>query len=208
MTYKFYRADTIVESLFGGTIYRNALTDYVTDNAAISENFWEIINDEHDCRYTLVSCSPAKHAAIANATNIASMSPEMSDVFAMQTWLSGTHNFTAAQINRLDADGVPMDWVTGATHRDIIRYLMRHSRLLQHLIRERNADITGFIRQSLAATVNQIPVAQRQRIANWMEARGLSTTWISPATTTVRQVVHYIIVNAFPIANNLGPIAL
>lgn len=73
--------------------------------------------------------------------------------------------------------------------------------VIQTCMRDRRAELLTFIRSSLDGTVADVPVGARTRIQNWMQDKGLDTSWIV-GTTTVRAVLKFIVggLNISPLA--------
>lgn len=95
----------------------------------------------------------------------------------------------------LEVRGISTTWLSASnTIRDGLRYLLRVFSTAQIADGQGNGNIKDLIGRSLTVTVAQIPVAIRNGVKDWMQARGLAIGWINNQTT-VREILHFIIEN-------------
>lgn len=86
----------------------------------------------------------------------------------------------------LEGQGVPTDWITGATTlRAVLIQTIRQLEIAQRL-----GD--DFPNIDLDLTVGDIPAAQRGRIINWMDANNIDRSDIT-SSTTVRQILRRLV---------------
>lgn len=204
MTFRFYRSVRIGDGLTTRTAFRNKLDDApfaIKENPAAGTGYWDLIHDARAVRYVLVQCSSSLHTTIAADSEIIPLSPELADAAAIQTWLDGPLGTPTTVLARLEADGISTAWITAqTTRRDMFRYVSRVMACTQDLRRLKDVDALAVFAASLDATVNTLSTTTRTRAVTWMQNRGLDTSWIVPSTTTVRQVIHFVVQSgAWPI---------
>ncbi len=192
ITHRLYRS----ARLGSGTLsdpYYSALRAYIVADGSGSD-FEDWIHETKPVRYALASCEASVHDTIAADVNIQALSPQFSALEDLDAWLDGSLALTAGQRTAVEDDGIPIDDITSSnTRREFLRRVALHHRIGNYM-RGLNDSALDFLRESLSTTVSQVPQAVRTRIQTWMQERGLSTAWIS-GSTTVRQVLKYILVN-------------
>lgn len=110
-----------------------------------------------------------------------------------------TSVFTGAQLTAvkaaIEAKGYDVAWTSAATTaKQLIRFLLNMHILGEWAHGDNNANLKSFLAANLAATVGSLSAAVRNSASTWMTNHGLSTSWIT-GTTTVRQVIRYIVQN-------------
>ena len=99
----------------------------------------------------------------------------------------------------LTARGYDTGWIKvsttlGEVFKDLVDYI--------NLRRKHNPNYLTWINDvlgitDLETTVGSIPVADRDKIAAWMDRRGLDYTWVT-GTTTIQQVLTFVSYKALP----------
>lgn len=204
--FRFYRAPR--EWVTDPFLHRRSkMCQYVTSPAG---TWWEWLNDGRpNISFGLVEAD-ATTMALTNAdTEIIPLSPEFADVSEAQSWLDGAHTGMTQEVkDQFETDGVNTDWVVGSiTCRHIFRYLSRYHWVMQRIKGLQDADALGIFKVALTYTVSDVPLAARQRIAIWMTNNGLDTSWIT-GSTSVREVIHYILENKDWPRMPLGPVTI
>lgn len=203
MTYRFYRAVVIGDGSRTNP-WRSKLTDYIT--AGAGADFWDWINDARPLRYCLALCEPAVHTVIDDDVDIVALGPEHADLAAVNTWLESATISDVVVHARLELDGISASWIAAqTTRRQLMNYASRMHVVIQDVKRLRNSETMDIFSRALTSRVNQLPVATRTKIQEWMTTKGLDVTWIA-GTTGVRQVLHYILENINWPRLRLGPI--
>ena len=218
LTYRFYRTRRIGT---GGLIpnpkepgsttfdaYRSALDTYITIDGT-GQAFWDWIHDARPVRYALALCESAKHTILVADPDIQPLSPELSTVADVTAWLDGLFapdSATAGTI--LESDGCSIAWTSvGTTRRAVLRYLAHVHVMTQEGRRRKDPDLLRLFSELLESRVNELPIAVRQKIATWMQSKGLDTSWIT-GTTRLRQVIHFLRENVTWPDLRLGPVVL
>jgi hypothetical protein len=193
LTYKFYRS-TIIGDGTRGNSFRSKLVNFIIEDGsgATFENF---IDPQKPLCYDLARCDSTVHAQIASDADIKPISIELADDAAVLEWMNGD-GFADALVNaQLESDGCSTAWKsTGTTRRDLMAYLAKLYILGLDIGRARDSDLLRLIKENLDNRINQLPVAVRNKVTNWMVTKGLDAGWIG-GQTTVRQVLHYVIEN-------------
>lgn len=191
-TYRLYRAARLGDGKSRATAYRSAILRY----GAQRRDVWDNVSRQSTAGfYHLVLADSTIHTQIAADVDIQALSPEQATLAALQTWLDGQigGGVSASLRSAIESDGIPIDDLTAtSTRRALLRRIARCIMFAQRLFGERDADALTFARAALDATVAEVPLVARQRIAAWMQARGLDTSWIT-GTTPVRQVLRFIL---------------
>ncbi len=179
--------------------FRSKINNYI--NVQAGETFDEIDNPARRYSICFVTAQPATHAAIAEDTEIVALTPNDVTPAQLQAVLDNPVSslplaFRTNVQNALEARGISFAWVDppNNTIRDVFRYLLRIHFFSQRAEGEGNANVLAFIRQNLDTTVQQLSAAQRNAAKNWMESKGLSTSWIK-GDDTVRMILQHIVYN-------------
>jgi len=209
LTYRFYR------SLMVGTgtrsdPYRSDLTRFIVADGS-GANFWDLAAPAgwHPARYALAIADSTVHAAIdADGTNLA-LSGELVDLPTVATFLDGTdaQNLAANILAQFETDGVSTAWLASQTTvRQMLSYLSRLVVILQDVDRLANTNALAAFASALSTTVSQLSANVKTQVAAWMTGKGLDTSWIV-GSTTVRQVLQYILTNINWPTLSLGPVS-
>lgn len=176
--------------------FRSILNDLI--NVQAGESFTEIDHSSRRISICCVRASDTTHATILADARVFPASPLYADDVAMAAGMEVTLNNIpniAAIKTKLENAGVSTAWISGSnTLRDALRYLVRNFSTCQIADGEANANVKTFLTQSLDLTVQQLTVVQRNAVKDWMQAKGLAIGWIVN-TTTVREIIHFIIGN-------------
>ncbi len=195
MLVRFYIAPQTGDGLTVETGFRSIINNYV--NVAAGEWFDEIDNPARRISIVCVHAPQATHDTIAaDSTIIAIGNPieEANIKNALDAPISAIPNVATLK-TKLEGIGISTSWYSADnTVRDGIRYLMRVFSFAQIVDGLGNANIKTFIANNLDTTMNQIPANIRNAVSNWMQSKGLATGWIT-SSTTVRQVLHFIVTN-------------
>lgn len=110
-----------------------------------------------------------------------------------------TSIFTGAQLTAvkaaIEAKGYDVAWTSASTTaKQLIRFLQNVHVLGEWVHGDNNSNLKSFLAANLATTVGSLSAAVRNSASTWMTNHGLSTAWIT-GTTTVRQVLRYIVQN-------------
>lgn len=179
-----------------GDQYKSSLLNDLIDTAQ-GDGFQEWHMSARSYSLCLVWANAATQAAIAANPDVITASPLFVDNADRIAKMGGIANMNAVKA-RLEAIGLNTEWLTGAeTYRDVLRYVVKHFWLGQVVTGRPglvSQDMIDLINAHLTTTVGQIPAQKRNAVKNWMQNRGLATGWIDNATT-VRQVVHFILIN-------------
>jgi hypothetical protein len=100
--------------------------------------------------------------------------------------------FRTALQAEAEGNGLSATWVTGS-HRmgDVIAYFIKIMRLAQTAYKKHEGfDYLFTLR--LSDPVTALSPARRNAVRDWMMAKGIDTSWITP-TTTIREVLHAVI---------------
>jgi hypothetical protein len=175
--------------------YRSILNDLID----ITQGDWfdEIDNPARLISICCVHASQVSHDAII----VDGRSLPIGEIFDdsnMKTYLdsliNSIPNLSVLKVS-LGNYGVSTSWLSGSnTIRDGIRYLIRVFSTFQIANGEGNINITNLISRNLDITVQQIPVQIRNGVRDWMQGKGLAIGWINNSTT-VREIVHFIVEN-------------
>jgi hypothetical protein len=201
-TYRFYLAATIGDGVSRATAFRSKLSDFIVNDG--TKDFWDWSNRATAFRFCLAWCPTALHTSIAADANVTVLSPELADPAAVAAWLDqDVGTLAAALANKLEAAGIPVDWITaGITRRQLWRFISAWHFITQRMNSAGDTNALAFIRSNLDSTIGSLPAAVRNRASAWMSEKGLDTSWIV-AGTKVRAVVRFIIVNGnFPIMSH------
>jgi hypothetical protein len=175
--------------------YRSILNDLI--NIQQGDWFDEIDNPARHISICCVHALQTSHDAIladGRALPIGSIFDDAQKTTFLNSLISSIPNLTVLKTS-LESLGISTSWLSGSnTIRDGIRYLIRVFSTAQIADGEGNTNIKNLISRNLDVTVQQIPVAIRNEVKNWMQAKGLAIGWINNATT-VREIVHFIIEN-------------
>jgi hypothetical protein len=177
-------------------------------NGAAGEWFDEIDHDGRQQSLCCVHASDATHTAIQADARVTRILPVLSATAAQIAARLDTpllDLYTAPQLvtfrDKMTAVGYDLDDIPGtATVRQVMTRLINH--LFVHQ-RFRDAALRDLFSLSLTATVGSISTARRNAIKAWMTGHGIDSTWIA-GTTTVRQVVRYVVANVPPLAHRFG----
>lgn len=195
MSIRFYVAPQAGTGTFEAP-YRSLLNSFI--DVASGEFFQEIDNPARRLSICCVTASDTTHANIAADSRVIVISRLYADLAALKTGLNETlDNIPGAATikTKLETVGISTSWITGTnTLKDAIRYLFRVHFMGQIADGEGNANVKTFIANNLDTTVQQVPAQVRNAVRNWMQAKGLAIGWIGN-TTTVREVVHFIVTN-------------
>jgi hypothetical protein len=194
LTYRFYRSLEIGDGLTPATAFRSALTRYITSNGVT--DFWDWKHEARSIRYAFARCDSTVHALCAADPDITPYSPELADIPAMQSWLNGTLASVSVAIkNQIESDGFSTAWANAqTTRRAAFIYISRVHVMMQECRRLHDIDSLVMFTKVLDSTIGQLSIQVRNKVAAWMTNRGLQTDWII-GSTTVRQVIQYIISN-------------
>ena len=215
LTYRFYRSPRIGDGTSFSTAFRSKLTQYIDGQGGSA--FWDVDNQAQPVRYALAFCDSTVHAAIAQDLGITALSPEIPNLFAVETWLDAPASAgLSSQSALLEGDGCSTSGaVAQTTNRDVLRYLSRLHVCIQDAFGKRrlaNGDLTGNVilglfRQALTARWNTLTVAERAAAVAWATAKGLPLAWVNN-TVTARQIVHYVLTNGNIPPLAFGPVVL
>ena len=176
--------------------YRSILNNLID----ITQGDWfdEIDNPARHISICCVHTSDATHATIATNAQVITVSPLYADDSQLQTGMSTLLSSIpgiGAIRTKLESNGIDTSWATGSsTIKDAIQYLIRTHSIAQIADGQAFTEVKQFIANNLDTTVGNVSATIRNRVATWMQNHGLDTSWIV-GTTTVRQVVAYIINN-------------
>lgn len=135
--------------------------------------------------------TPSEHTILSGQADVVSV-PE----------LTGNVIGAATVRNRVEALGLPAEWITNGTSWRVVlrrlRKIVMFAQKFRGLFKARLFE-DGI---TLDSTVNQIPLAKRQRLADTADALGLDRSAIT-GSTTVRQALR-ILADQLPDASLLG----
>lgn len=193
LTYRFYRSTEIGT----GTIVdprRNVLTNYITGGDGA--DFWDWIHDARPIRYAFSCADSTVHDLCAADADITPYSPQLADLPAVQVWLDSPLSSVPVGIrNQIESDGFSTAWATGqTTRRAAFIYISRVHVMMQELKRLKDNDSLEMFTKGLDTTVGALTTLVRNKVSQWMENRGLDTSWVL-GSTSVREVIQYIITN-------------
>lgn len=175
--------------------YRSILNDFI--NIHQGDWFDEIDNPARHISICCVHALQTSHDAIladGRALPIGSIFDDAQKTVFLNSLISSIPNLTALKTS-LGSHGISTSWLSGSnTIRDGIRYLIRIFSTAQIADGEGNKNIKDLISRNLDMTVQQIPVAIRNAVRDWMQSKGLAIGWINNATT-VREILHFIVSN-------------
>jgi hypothetical protein len=175
--------------------YRSLLNNFI--NPANGDNFDEI---DHPARRVSICTVEASAATLdvieadsrvtpcipLRATNRVHLAQILAAPFSSYplAWRDAARTF-------LEGKGINTEWVTGtSTMRDVIRQVIKIFSVAQVADGQGQVNVKEFMRTAgLDTQVSAIPTVQRSAVADWLQSRGIDTTWIT-GTTTVRQVVN------------------
>jgi len=176
--------------------YRSLLNDFI--HIENGEWFTEIDNPARRISICCVVAEQTTHTAIATDSRVIICSPLADDKADMKTKLENTFNSiagAAALKVKLEAIGIDTSWIGGSdTLRLGLRYLLRVFTVGQFADGESVGEVREFLKANLTTQVSAVPAVIRDRVKTWMQNKGLAVGWIT-GTTTVRQVIHYIVTN-------------
>lgn len=197
LTYRFYRSLEIGDGLTPATAFKSALTRYITsDGQPNGPDFWDWRHEARPVRYAFARCDSTVHTQCATDADITPYSPELADLPAVQAWLDGTLASVPIGIrNQIESDGFSTGWVNAqTTRRAAFIYISKVHVLMQELRRLRDEDSLVMFKQLLDSTIGSLSLQVRNKVGTWMTNRGLDTSWIT-GPTTVREVIHHIVIN-------------
>lgn len=176
--------------------YRSLINNFIDVDAG--EGFREFDNPARHISICLVTANDSTHATLASQANIVVASRLLDDAadmaVALQENFNGLSNSDALKA-KMESHGVSASWITGTnTVKDVLRYLMKVFATAQISDWQNVPEMKQMISQNLTATVAQVPQPIRETVKAWMQARGLATGWIGNSTT-VREIVHFIVTN-------------
>ena len=201
LTFRIYRSLVIGDGLSPATAKRSALTRYIKDDG--ESGFWDWTHEAREIRYSLARCDSTVHTLISADVDITAISGEFPD---WQAWLDlPLSSVPLATRNLLESDGFPIGWATAqTTRREAFIYISRIHLMMQELRRLRDMDAMQLFTGGLDATVNTLSAQVRSRVSTWMVNHGLNSSWIT-GTTTIRQVIHFIVTNTNWPSLSFGP---
>ena len=205
-TVKIYIAPQIGSGTFEDP-FRSKINTYI--DVSLGESFDEIDNPARLYSICFVTARPATHATITADSEIVSLIQQ--DVTPAQ--LASKLDMLVSDLpsafknnvkNALEARGISFAWVGASnTVRDVFRYLLRVHFFSQEASGLNSWNfIKQFILSNLTAQISSMDPAVVNIVKNWMASKGLDYSWVS-GTTTVRQVLHYIVEN-----RGFGPIKI
>lgn len=195
MKIRFY----IAPQIGSGTTYypyQSLLNDFI--HVENGEWFAEMDNPARRLSICCVVAEASTHTAIAADSRVIVCSPLADDKADMRTKLEQTFNSVpnvAVLKTKLEAIGINTAWISGSdTLRTGLRYLLKVFTVGQFVDGEEVGEVREFLKSNLNTQVSAVPAAIRDKVKNWMQNKGLAIAWIV-GTTTVRQVIHYIVSN-------------
>jgi hypothetical protein len=205
LQYRFYHSPRIG----AGTVrdpYRAKICNYIVGQSD-GTNYWDWINNSKPVRYGLAYCADTIHSLIDADAEIASISGRLSDLITLQSYLNGVNLLTPAIHNIIEDDSINLGWLASeTTNRQLWRYICKSHVIGQGAKMLASSDVLALLGTSLSVQVNKVPVRIRNAATTWMGTKGLSSAWID-GTTTVRQVLHYIVENIDWPVLMLGPVS-
>jgi hypothetical protein len=176
--------------------FRSLLNNLI--DTAAGDRFSEMDNPARHISLCCLDASSATHTAVSANSQVVSLGESAGDrasfTASLNGLLSGLPNLAALQ-SALEARGVSITWISSAnTVRDLVRWLLRGFAIAQLGDGEGVPAVKAVAAASLSAQFNIFSSAERDAVRNWMAAKGLATGWIKP-TTTVRQILHFIVEN-------------
>lgn len=194
MSIRFYLAPQQGTGTFQDP-FRSILNDLIDVQAG--DSFQEIDNPARRISICCVRASDATHAVISADARLLPVSARVADdglLEHLETLFNSLPGIGALK-TALEARGISTSWISGSNNvRDGLRYLMRVFSIAQIADGMGNAHVKTIIAQNLDSTVGDVAPAVRNGVKNWMQAKGLATGWITNSTT-VRQVIHFIVEN-------------
>lgn len=204
MTFRFYRTAQIGTGTRNDA-FRSAMDRYIVADGS-GQNFWDWIHDGRPLRYVLARATTATHLTAELDPDITPVSPEMPDLEAVRLWLDSPVLADVTLTTTLENDGISTSWASQqTTRRQVFRFLSRLHVVTQDIRRIDGADALRFFREGLDTSISQVPPAVREAFRTWMQSKGLDAGWIT-GSTTVRQVVHYVMSNIDWTILALGPV--
>jgi hypothetical protein len=174
---------------------RSILNDFI--NIYADEKFNEIDNPARKISICCVHASQATHDSIVadgRSLPIGNLIEDVELKTYLNSLISSIPNVSVLK-TVLETYGISTSWLSGSnTIRDGIRYLVRIFATAQIANGEYNANIKDLIGRNLDVTIQNIPAQIRNAVRNWMQGKGLAIGWINNSTT-VREVVHFIVEN-------------
>lgn len=165
--------------------FRPALVDLVEDNDGMWYGFDNPVKQHSICR---VSAIVSVHEAIISNNLGTAIGP-----LAKAINIYDVHN--SAYNTSIESYGYSVAWSDiSSTIKQVLRYIVRNAHIAQRAKGEKVQALIDLLVLNTDSLVTVLPVAKRNVIRNWMENKGMSTSWID-ANTTVRQVLHYIQTN-------------
>lgn len=198
ITHRLYRAARLGSGVFPDR-YRSALSRYIIEDGT-GATYEDWIKDPIEAAtafYSLASAESTVHALCESDPDITVLSPEFATLEALQAWLDGSISgeFSPTARTTIETDKIPIDDITTSnTRREFWRRLGIYHRVSNYMSGQGDGTALEFLKANLDSTVQQLPIAVRTRIRNWMTERGLDTTWITNSTT-VRAVLKFLLVN-------------
>jgi len=177
---------------------RSKVRGYIDITAG--ERYWEFDNPARIYSFVIVSALFTTHVAIADDPDIQVLSELYNDRAELTAGIQKTVSEYPTEIiqtmqPRLELLGINTGWITGTTPiKQIYSYIIKVFTLSQWALGHADSELLDFLRENLTTQVTAVPQNIRDRVLSWMLANGLATGWIQ-STTTVREVLHYIIMN-------------
>lgn len=179
--------------------FRSLLHDLI--NVAGGDSFDEIDNPAKRMTVCTVTASQVTHDAIAADGRVTPLMPAVvSDMDALNAVLdtqfsSFDSTWRSATSAAAELAGINTGWINLTnTLRDVMQYLLRVHVFAQLIDGSAYPNIKTLIAANLGTPMSSIPAGVKTAASSWLSARGLSAGWVTP-TTTVRQVVHYVVTN-------------
>lgn len=173
--------------------YRSLLNNYI--NVAAGECFDEIDHPVRRVSICTVEASAATLTAIEADSRVTPVIPiRATDRTHLTQILSAPFSsypltWCTAAKTKMEGWGINMEWITAShTMKDVLRQVVKIFSTCQVAFGSNQPHVLEFLKGNLGTSVSAIPVAQRDGVATWLQARGIDTSWIT-GTTTVREVV-------------------
>lgn len=192
MKQRYYIAPVLERTEAGETYWSSLLNDLI--NIQTGEGFQEWHQDARHYSLCLVWAEDVTHTTIAAHPDVIVASPLFDDDADRVVKMGNIANINAVK-PRLEAIGLNAEWMTGLeTYKDVLRYVVMNYWLGQVCSGRNETHMLTLIQQNLTTQVKDIPAATRNAVQTWMQNRGLATGWIT-MNTTVRQIIHFILMN-------------
>lgn len=203
-TYRFYRSTQIGTGTQADP-FRSALTRCVVGQG---NTFWDWVHDARSLRYALVLAEPAVHTTCAADPDITSFSTQLTAT-ELAAWLElPASSLSLAARNQLETDGFSLGWANASTtRRELLRYMSKVHVMMQELKRLRDSNSLQLFNRGLDTTVGALSATVRNALASWVASHGLDTGQVN-ASTTVRQLIHYVLQNGTWQELNFGSVVI